>query len=312
MNSIRSRLFAILVLLLVAATTAPAHARTTPPALAACSWNAPGHNPFMGDVVAAVDAYQDIPAGTRARLQQRMASRSYDEVVRIRRDSIEGRRAYRSDIRDMHFGTGQRCASVDRSGWSDRAEERGLVYCEAGHCILVPTVCRNVSRIRVADGVAGNRAHADGESVAAAGAGITPGPQAADADLDGAAGGLPSAAGGRHERNAGSFQTAASPADAAALPLSEVTGLAIPAGGGGSGGGSFEDQAGAATPTAPQWQPVINTAHWVQGDDTPGFARSPLALNPTPALPVPEPATTGLMLAGLLLLAAWRRCVNRA
>ena len=27
-------------------------------------------------------------------------------------------------------------------------EERGLVYCEEGHCILVPTVCRNVSRIQ--------------------------------------------------------------------------------------------------------------------------------------------------------------------
>ena len=26
-------------------------------------------------------------------------------------------------------------------------QERGLVYCESGQCILVPTVCRNVSRI---------------------------------------------------------------------------------------------------------------------------------------------------------------------
>jgi len=26
-------------------------------------------------------------------------------------------------------------------------QERGLVYCDSGQCILVPTVCRNVSRI---------------------------------------------------------------------------------------------------------------------------------------------------------------------
>jgi hypothetical protein len=36
---------------------------------------------------------------------------------------------------------------VTRARWTDRMHERGLVYCEQGHCILVPTVCRNVSRI---------------------------------------------------------------------------------------------------------------------------------------------------------------------
>ena len=41
----------------------------------------------------------------------------------------------------------QVCATVDRSRWTAQAEERGLVYCEDGHCVLVPTVCRNVSRI---------------------------------------------------------------------------------------------------------------------------------------------------------------------
>jgi hypothetical protein len=36
-------------------------------ALPECSWDRPGVNPFMGDVVAAVDRYQDIPAAPRER-----------------------------------------------------------------------------------------------------------------------------------------------------------------------------------------------------------------------------------------------------
>lgn len=114
-----------------------------------CSWDRPGVNPFMGDVVAAVDRYRDIPPEVRARLKARMAKRAYDDLVSIRRDSIAGRggHAYRSTITDMHFGTHQLCRSVTRASWSPAMQERGLVYCDSGHCILVPTVCRNVSRV---------------------------------------------------------------------------------------------------------------------------------------------------------------------
>lgn len=112
-----------------------------------CSWDRPGVNPFMGDLVAAVDRYQDIPAATRARLKARMQARRYDEIVDIRRDAILGSYDYAPQIRDMHFGTGQVCRSVSRAKWKDSALERGLVYCEDGQCLLVPTVCRNVSRI---------------------------------------------------------------------------------------------------------------------------------------------------------------------
>lgn len=124
----------------------------------ACSWDRPGHNPFMGDVVAAVDRYRDIPDDVRARLQARMAKREYDDIVSIGRDSIAGRAEYGSTIRDMHFGTNSVCRSVTRTGWSPRMQERGLVYCEGRHCILVPTVCRNVSRISRA---AASPAHAE-------------------------------------------------------------------------------------------------------------------------------------------------------
>ena len=102
----------------------------------------------MGDVVAAVDRYKDIPPDVRARLKARMEVRDYDEIVAIRRDSIEGRGTYSPEIRDMHFGQGSVCRTVSRTKWLPTALERGLVYCVDGQCILVPTVCRNVSRIR--------------------------------------------------------------------------------------------------------------------------------------------------------------------
>jgi len=116
--------------------------------LPSCSWDRPGANPFMGDVVAAVDRYTDIPGPVRAKLKARMEARQYDEIAAIRRDSITGKRKYAPEIRDMHFGQGQICNTVTRARWSDDMLERGLVYCESGHCILVPTVCRNVSRIK--------------------------------------------------------------------------------------------------------------------------------------------------------------------
>ncbi len=113
-----------------------------------CSWDRPGVNPFMGDVVAAVDRYQDIPAATRAKLKARMKQRSYDEIAVIERDAIHGKADYAPEIRDMHFGPGAVCRTVTRAKWTATMQERGLVYCEDGQCILVPTVCRNVSRIR--------------------------------------------------------------------------------------------------------------------------------------------------------------------
>lgn len=112
-----------------------------------CSWDRPGHRAFMGDVVAAVDHYTDIPADVRARLKQRMAARRYDDIATIARDSIAGRAQYEPELRDMHFAEGGICATVTRQRWPLDARERGLVYCESGHCIIVPTVCRNVARI---------------------------------------------------------------------------------------------------------------------------------------------------------------------
>jgi hypothetical protein len=94
----------------------------------------------------AVHAYKDIPAETRARLQRRMEKHQFDEVVEIRRDEIVGTNEF-IELRDMHFGGNRLCRTVTRSKWKENAVERGLVYCEDEHCLIVPTVCNNVSRV---------------------------------------------------------------------------------------------------------------------------------------------------------------------
>ena len=159
--------------LALAALLAASSLASTPATLPSCSWNRPGHNPFMGDLVAAVNRYTDIPAPVRAKLKARMAARHYDDIVDIRRDAIVGRARYGAEIRDMHFGSGQVCGTVNRAGWAANAQERGLVYCEAGHCILVPTVCRNVSRItRDGPAVAADAGRSDGEAAGGGAGGV--------------------------------------------------------------------------------------------------------------------------------------------
>lgn len=114
--------------------------------LPTCSWDKPGQNPFMGNVVQAVDRYQDIPKASREALKKKMAARQYDDVAEITRDKVVGKSVY-SNLRDMHFGPGTLCKTITRSRWDQTQKERGLVYCHDTHCIIVPTVCRNVSRI---------------------------------------------------------------------------------------------------------------------------------------------------------------------
>lgn len=129
---------------------APPSAVLAHPVVDTCSWDSPGRDPFMGDVVQAVDRYPDIPVAVRERLKARMAARKFDDMVTIGRDTIQGKGSYEPTIRDMHFGENKVCRTVTRAKWSGTMQERGLVYCDSGHCILVPTVCRNVSRISLA------------------------------------------------------------------------------------------------------------------------------------------------------------------
>lgn len=260
----------------------PASARPATVTQPSCAWDRPGHNPFMSDVVAAVDDYRDIPPEVRARLKRRMARHDYDDIVRIRRDSITGRATYDATIRDMHFGTHQMCSSVTRAAWSARMQERGLVYCDGRQCILVPTVCRNVSRITRA---AVEAEHVEAPDDPADKGAVAP---AEVASTDPAA-----------EPPAKPLATDGLPSFAAPLdPGASVTP-------GASGGGPYRGTGGSGPPYASPAAavPTITTAAVA-----PVRPDSPL---PVTTPPVPEPQTWASMLGGLAVLAAWRRRINR-
>jgi hypothetical protein len=120
-----------------------------------CSWDRPGQNPYTGSAAAAIDRYTDIPAAVRSTLKRRIEERQPDDTVSITRDSIGGKSQYNPAIHDMHFGAASVCSSVTRSKWADTRAEPAAVYCVGEHCILVPKICGNVSRIsRLAPAVA--------------------------------------------------------------------------------------------------------------------------------------------------------------
>lgn len=133
--------------LLIAVTLAAATQST-------CSWDRPGQNPYTGSAAAAIDRYTDIPADVRGTLKRRIEEVQPDDTVNITRDRISGKYQYNPAIRDMHFGAASVCNTVTRSQWAASRIEPGAVYCVGEHCILVPRICGNVSRISRATPVA--------------------------------------------------------------------------------------------------------------------------------------------------------------
>jgi hypothetical protein len=121
----------------------------TSKAVQTCSWSSPGSNPYTGTFHEAIDSYVDIPLEIRSKLKARMDKWDYDDLVEIKRDSITslgGGQRYSPHIWSMHFGSGSVCSGVDRSGWTTEVQG-AMVFCEEGHCLLLPAVCRNISRI---------------------------------------------------------------------------------------------------------------------------------------------------------------------
>lgn len=112
-----------------------------------CSWDRPGSNPYTGSTADAIDRYTDIPESVRGTLKRRIADHLPDDRVEITRDHITGKSQYNPAIRDMHFGSASVCGSVSRAKWSELRSEPAAVYCVDQHCILVPKICGNVSRI---------------------------------------------------------------------------------------------------------------------------------------------------------------------
>jgi hypothetical protein len=271
-----------------------------------CSWDKPGANPFMGDVVAAVDRYSDIPTATRTKLKARMKARTYEDIAVIGRNSITGKADYADDIRDMHFGAGSICRTVTRTQWTSAMQERGLVYCEDGHCILVPTVCRNVSRItRLAPARAAGPGQGDGL--------VAAGPEQEPLNFDAPSAG-PSA-----EELPGSF---AQIAGASLSPDNSAGGVAGGnpsagnlsggnlSGGNLSGGGSSGGGSSGSFASSVSSQPLAAASGFPLSSASPApFGRARTPSNPeipiTAVAVIPEPSTWALMLLGLLALTRW-------
>jgi len=112
-----------------------------------CSWDRPGVNPYRGNVRDALERYTDIPDADRIALKHRIQDGQADEQVQITRDAIRGQHDYNPAIHDMHFGAASVCHDVTRSKWDAARVEQGAVYCVKEHCILVPKICGNISRI---------------------------------------------------------------------------------------------------------------------------------------------------------------------
>lgn len=241
-----------------------------------CSWDRPGVNPFMGDVVAAVDRYQDIPAATREKLKARMKARSYDDIAVIERDSIQGRDSYAPEIRDMHFGPGAVCRTVTRSKWTATTQERGLVYCEDGQCILVPTVCRNVSRIKRLEKPAAV-APAQATNVASS---TREGEDATPLEFEAPAAGPAAAAPDSFATASGVPSLSSSPAQGSGLLAGGAPGSPGPAGGGAPG--------------------IVNIGMPALPPGTIRPTDGPIDLPNTPA--VPEPGTWAMIALGLLVI----------
>ena len=115
-------------------------------AASTCSWAHPGANPYRGDPVSALADFS-MTEETRRQLRVLMTAHRYTDVATITRDAIVGQQHY-DGLREMHSGHGQIChGAVDRSAWSGRVQERGLVYCVGDTCVIVPTICNNVSLV---------------------------------------------------------------------------------------------------------------------------------------------------------------------
>ena len=308
------------------AAKTPAAAPSTP--LARCSWDSPGTNPYGGTLAAAVDRYTDIPEPTRAVLKARMASQRYDDIAVIGRSHITGTAAYGPELRDMHFGNGRfgngrLCRTVTRQRWAAGAEERGLVYCEAGHCIIVPTVCRNVSRVTRRPVVAPQPGVGGGASAATSTGGdaAAAAPAAAllpeTAELKFEAPGAGRALGSSSDALAWTGpSTLTLVATGAGLVIAEAQLVALngsgtfagsgdgqPGDGYGNGQSNGQDgwQGGASSGTPPQPLSPLSPSHGNGFGWLPGGPQ-------TIASPVPEPGTWALWLLGLATLAAAGRC----
>lgn len=113
-----------------------------------CSWDHPGANPYVGSIDVGIDYYIDIPSETRELLKGRIKLGLYDEIVDITKYGISGKSNYGETIGEMHFGRNHICTTVTRTRWPEDMVQKATVYCEGKHCVIIPFICGNISRIK--------------------------------------------------------------------------------------------------------------------------------------------------------------------
>jgi hypothetical protein len=256
-----------------------------------CEWSQPGHDPYMGDLPGAIDHYLDIPVATRDRLKQRMRRLDYDDLVSIRKNGIDGRSSYEPGIRQMHFGEGRVCAEVTRQSWKPDHAEGGLAYCEDGFCVLVPFVCRNLSRIRQRPPAPAAQATGAGAGAGRPGVQVAFGGQAVEAGASGSSAGPGQGGPGLVGRSSAALLPGLRPAAPYQTDFPGQPTLPAYA-------GSGTPPPGVPMPVAPP-QAVV--------PPPPALPAAPLLPLPpitprTPLSPVPEPGTGLLLMSGLVLL----------
>lgn len=140
LSSLRVAAALLFMVILVSAHAAPRHRAHTP-----LEWNPRGVNPYKGNIAAAVDDYKFIPSNERALLKQRIRDLDYDEVVTIRRDSIDGMKyVYAPELYGMHSGSNG-TNDITRNTWTDEDIEFAFSYCLSTICLYVPFTCDNVA-----------------------------------------------------------------------------------------------------------------------------------------------------------------------
>jgi hypothetical protein len=246
---------------------------TVPPG---CSWAHPGANPYRGIPATALADF-DLPEETRTKLRALMRAHRSTDVATITRDDIVGAQGGYMGLREMHSGHGRVChGEVDRSAWSAKRRERALVYCADDACVIVPTICKNVSlvsrqpaRVAMLDDSPIDIEPSAGSPRASPEADAPPSPAEGPLQF------LPPAAGG---------------ADAPGVPIAPGT---PDGGGGGDSGGGSPIGAGGGLPCC-DIGPV--------GPGVPGLPGTP------PIIPtVPEAPAWSLLAIGLALMATLRR-----
>lgn len=140
-----------MLLLTIALLSFQSEARDVRPASGECEWKDPGANPYMLDLGIAVDRLTDIPKEARKVLKEKLLSKdkvnlSYDHIA-ITNEGVSGTKGTYA-IYNMNGGNGGICfGRVTTRSWPTGKTERGLVFCEEGHCIAYKSVCRNVSQV---------------------------------------------------------------------------------------------------------------------------------------------------------------------